>query len=128
MKIIGQGVDMIEVDRIRKVIERHGDRLLKRVFTDREVAYVKTHRNPYERYAGRFVAKEAVLKAFGIGWRGQIAWTDMDIQNDVLGQPHVTLTGATAEHADRLGVTRILLSISHTADHAVATALAVAEE
>jgi len=77
--------------------------------------------------AGRFAAKEAILKMLGTGWRGQIAWTDMEISNDAAGQPHVTLSGHTAEVARRLGVVRILLSITHTEKNAAASAIGLSE-
>jgi len=127
MKVIAQGIDLIECRRIADIWHRHGERFLQRLLTEAEIAYVHRYKDPVPSMAGRFAAKEAILKVLGTGWRGQIAWRDMEITNDAHGQPSVTLTGESRRVADRLGITRILISISHTNNYAVASALGVAE-
>lgn len=127
MRIIGQGIDLIECARIRDVWQRHGDHLTERLLTEQELAYVRRHRDPVPRLAGRFAAKEAILKVLGTGWRGRIAWRDMEILNDPAGKPSVRLAGASAEIADKLGITEILISITHTENYAAATAIGVGE-
>ena len=125
MKIIAQGIDLIECQRIREVHERHDDRMFDRLLTAAEQAYVESHRDMIPRLAGRFAAKEAILKVLGTGWRGKIAWRDMEILNNEMGQPHVTLTGECERIADQLGITEILISITHTENYAAATAIGI---
>ena len=127
MRIVSTGIDLIECQRIREVLDRHGDRLLDRLLTPAELSYVQRHRDLIPRLAGRFAAKEAILKVLGTGWRGGIAWRDMEILNDRAGSPHVTLTDECARIAEQLGITRILISITHTENYAAATATGVAE-
>jgi holo-[acyl-carrier protein] synthase len=126
MDIIAHGIDLVDFPRIERMIEEHGDRFLNRVFTAGEQDYARKHRRPVERYAGRFAAKEAVLKLVGTGWRGQIAWTDVEVRNDVLGRPEVFLSGQVKQIAESMGIERISISISHTADFAMASAIALA--
>ncbi len=123
MPIIAHGIDLVRCDRIAQVWQAHGDRFLERVFTPAERDYCLNYRRPAERLAGRFAAKEAVLKVFGTGWRGEIRWKDVETLPDPLGKPHVTLHAAAAERAHTLGIDRILISISHTAEHACASAI-----
>jgi holo-[acyl-carrier protein] synthase len=128
MDIIGLGTDLIECARIRDVWSRHGDRFAERVLTPAERAYVQTYASDIvPRVAGRFAAKEAILKVLGTGWRGQIAWCDMEILNDSAGRPSVTLTGECRRVADQLGITCILISITHTENYASATAIGISE-
>jgi holo-[acyl-carrier protein] synthase len=127
MRIIATGIDLIECKRIRDVWQRHGDRLTERLLTDAELAYVRQHRDPVPRLAGRFAAKEAILKTLGTGWRGQISWRDMEILNDDAGRPHLTLADECKRIAERLGITEIQISITHTENYAAATAVAVGE-
>ena len=127
MLILGHGVDLVGCARIAQVMQRHGSRFLDRVFTPTEQDYCQRRRNRAESLAGRFAAKEAILKALGTGWRAGIAWTDMEVVNDPAGRPHVHLHAGTARCADRLGVSRVLLSISHSDGYAVASAIAVSE-
>ncbi|HSW46972.1 MAG TPA: holo-ACP synthase [Phycisphaerae bacterium] len=127
MKIIAQGIDLIECERIRDIWKRHGDRFLQRLLTDAEIAHTHRYKDPVPSIAGRFAAKEAVLKVLGTGWRGQIAWRDMEIANDAHGQPSITLIGECRRVAGRLGITRILVSITHTANYAAATAIGLNE-
>jgi holo-[acyl-carrier protein] synthase len=113
--IIGTGVDLAEVDRIRASIERFGSRFVNRVFTPLEIAYVERKANRFERYAARFAAKEAGMKAIGTGWRHGITWHDFEVANEPSGRPTLRLTGRAAEYAQKLGVRRISLSLTHTA-------------
>ena len=126
MEIIAHGIDLVDFPRIEQMIERHGDRFIHRVFTAAEQAYAKANRNTVEKYAGRFAAKEAVLKLVGTGWRGKIAWTDIEVVNNPAGQPQVTLSGEVKEIADRLKIKQISLSITHAANFAIASAVALA--
>jgi holo-[acyl-carrier protein] synthase len=118
--IVGSGVDLCEVPRIRQAIERHGDRFKQRVFTPREIAYAERKANPFERYAARFAAKEAGMKALGTGWRGGIAWRDFEVTNLPSGRPTLAFHGKAAEIATKLAVRNIALSLTHTKDQALA--------
>ncbi len=123
MSIRGHGIDLVECARISKVWERHGDRFLERVLTKAERARCAQFKHQLQFVAGRWAAKEAILKMIGTGWRGQIAWGDMEILPDELGKPQVTLRGETKRVADRLGITVVLISITHTENYASASAI-----
>jgi len=123
MSIRGHGIDLVECQRVAAVYQRHGERFLERVLTPAEREQVKRFRNPVQFIAGRWAAKEAILKMIGTGWRGQILWTDMEILPDDLGKPTVTLSGETARRAAALGIAHIHLSITHTKEHASASAI-----
>jgi holo-[acyl-carrier protein] synthase len=128
MSVTSIGIDLIECSRIRDVLERHGDRFLERLLTPAEIEYIRRYdKQIVPRLAGRFAAKEAILKVLGTGWRGQIAWRDMEILNDRSGQPHVTLTGECARVAEKLGITRVLISITHTENYGAANAVGLRE-
>ncbi len=127
MEIVAHGIDLVDCPRIEQMIERHGERFIKRVFTDTEQAYAEKNKNEVEKLAGRFAAKEAVLKLVGTGWRGRIAWTDIEIINNASGQPEVTLGGEVKTIADKLGIKHISVSITHTANFAIASAVALAQ-
>lgn len=118
--IVGTGVDLAEVDRIRVAVERYGSRFVERVFTPGEIAYVESKANRYERYAARFAAKEAGMKAIGTGWRRGVRWQDFEVKNLRSGRPTLLLHGKAAEHAAALGVTNVNLSLTHTAVTALA--------
>ncbi len=118
--IVGIGTDLAEVDRIRAAIERHGRRFIERVYTPGEIAYVERKANRYERYAARFAAKEAGMKAIGTGWRRGVRWQDFEVANLPSGKPTLTFHGVAAEFAKHLNVTNISLSITHTAIQAMA--------
>jgi holo-[acyl-carrier protein] synthase len=128
MSVISHGIDIVRCDRVERVWKQHGDYFLQRIFTEAERAYCLDCRVPAERLSGRFAAKEAVLKALGTGWRGGIRWTDIEVLPDAFGRPDVTLTGRSAELAARLGIGRILISISHTRENAIASAIALPSE
>jgi holo-[acyl-carrier protein] synthase len=120
MKIVGSGVDLADVPRIRRAIERHGERFLDRLFTPGERAYVERKRNRFERYAARFAAKEAAMKAIGTGWNRGVRWRDFEVVNLPSGKPTIRFSGKAAEYAEQLGVKSIALSISHTENLAIA--------
>jgi len=122
--IIGQGIDAIDVDRIARLLERHGERFLERCFTPGERAYADSSRRRVEHYAARFAAKEAILKAIGTGWSRGVDWKDAEVTREPSGRPGVRLHGVAARIATELGVTRWSLSLSHTATHAFASAIA----
>jgi holo-[acyl-carrier protein] synthase len=113
--IVGIGIDVAEVDRVRAAIERHGRRFLERVYCASEIAYVEKKANRYERYAARFAAKEAGMKAIGTGWRRGVRWRDFEVANLPSGKPTLTFHGVAAAVATGLGVRNIALSITHTA-------------
>ncbi len=125
MEIIAHGIDLVDFKRIEQMLERHEDRFLDRVFTSAEQAYANSNRNSTQTLAGRFAAKEAVLKLIGTGWRGKIAWTDIEVLNNPSGQPQVTVRGEVEKIAGRLGVKQISVSITHTANFAIASAVAL---
>jgi holo-[acyl-carrier protein] synthase len=114
--ILGTGVDLAEVARIREAIGRHGARFIQRIFTDLEVAYVERKANRFERYAGRFAAKEAGMKAIGTGWKRGVRWQDFEVANLPSGRPTLRLHGEAARIAEQMGVKNISLSITHTAE------------
>ena len=127
MKIIAHGIDLVDFPRIEGLMARHDERFLERVFTEREQSDAAAVRNQVEKLAGRFAAKEAVLKLIGTGWRGKIAWTDIEVVNNALGQPIVEITGEVKRIADEAGIEQITLSITHTANFAIASVVALRE-
>ena len=118
--IIGMGVDLAEVGRIQRAIERHGEPFLRRVYTAGEREYCERFKNKYERYAGRFAAKEAAMKALGTGWKRGVRWVDFEVVRELGGRPTIRLDGEAKEIAEKLGVKRIALSITHTEAKALA--------
>ena len=114
--IVGTGVDLAEVARIRASVERFGARFIERIYTPAEIAYVERKANRYERYAARFAAKEAGMKAIGTGWRGGVRWQDFEVANQLSGKPTLRFHGVAAEVAARLGVRNISLSLTHTSE------------
>jgi holo-[acyl-carrier protein] synthase len=129
MPIVGHGIDIVETDRIRKLHAEHGQRFLDRCFTPSEQAYCA--RNPkryFEHLSGRFAAKEAILKVLGTGWRGGIAWTDMEILPEPSGQPRLVLSGECLRIAKNQGIARWHISISHIETHATASAIGLRGE
>ena len=126
MKIIAHGIDLVDFPRIEAMLERHGERFLDRVFTEREQSDADSTKNRIERLAGRFAAKEAILKLLGTGWRGKIAWTDIEITNSPTGQPVVEFSGEVKRLARECQIEQVSLSITHTANFAIASAVALA--
>lgn len=125
--VIGVGIDMVEVERIRKALEdpQIGKRFRERVFTAKEIEYCeKRGRGGYESYAGRFAAKEAVMKALGRGWGAKVRWLDIEVARARSGKPEIVLHDKTAELARRLGIHSWSLSISHTSQHGLAYVVA----
>jgi holo-[acyl-carrier protein] synthase len=114
--ILGTGVDLAEVRRIREAFERYGERFLHRIYTPGEIAYVERKANKFERYAGRFAAKEAGMKAIGTGWKRGVKWQDFEVANLPSGRPTLRLHGEAGRIAAAMGVTAISLSITHTAE------------
>jgi holo-[acyl-carrier protein] synthase len=129
MPIVGHGIDIVETARIRRSVEEHAERFLDRVFTPAEQKYCSQNRKRYfEHLAGRFAAKEAVLKVLGTGWRGGIAWTDIEILPEPSGQPKITLTGECLRIATEQGIAHWHVSISHIETHATASAIGLRGE
>ena len=128
MEIVAHGIDLVDCPRIEEMVKRHGKRFVNRVFTAAEQAYAQANKNKIEKLAGRFAAKEAVLKLMGTGWRGKIAWTDVEVINSPSGQPEITLSGQIKKLAAESGIKHISVSITHTANFAIASAVALAEK
>jgi holo-[acyl-carrier protein] synthase len=118
--IVGLGLDIAEIDRMEAAITRHGAAIIERLFTPREAAYCESHRDRFERYAGRFAAKEAAMKALGTGWRTGVRWRDIEVIREPSGKPTLELQGAARELADKMGVKNILLTITHSGNLALA--------
>ncbi len=118
--IVGLGIDIAEVDRIERAIGRYGQRFLQRVFTPAEIDYCQSKANVFERFAGRFAAKEAAMKAIGTGWKRGVRWRDFEVVREPSGRPVIRISGVAAGFAERLGMKRALVSITHTAAQAIA--------
>jgi holo-[acyl-carrier protein] synthase len=123
--VIGIGTDITECLRIARMIERHGELFINRVYTDEEIRYCRHRKQATQHYTGRWAAKEAIMKALGTGWRKGIAWRDIEIRNEPGGKPVVAVRGGVRDVVERLGVTEIHVTISHCRSHATATAVAV---
>jgi len=124
--VVGVGIDLVEVARIRRALEdpKTGRRLRARVYTAGEVRYCERRRNQYESYAGRFAAKEAVMKALGVGWGARATWLEIEVVRLPGGRPEIRLSEKTSTFARKLGVRRLSLSITHTQHYAIAYAVA----
>jgi holo-[acyl-carrier protein] synthase len=118
--IVGTGIDIAEVPRIRAAIDRFGDRFLQRVFTEGEIRYCQSKANRVERYAARFAAKEASMKALGTGWNHGVRWRDIEVARKPGSRPTIVFHGRAAEFAAKLGASNVALSLSHTAEQAIA--------
>lgn len=121
--IVGLGTDIIEVERIAKMIQEHGDHFLKRVFTAGEITHCCDRKHSAPHYAGRWAAKEAVMKVLGTGFTKEVGWTDIEVVTQPDGKPTIVLHGSTHDAANRLGIVNVLVSISHTQNYATATAI-----
>ncbi len=128
MRKLFHGIDLVDFGRVEEMINRHGNHCLDRIWTQTEQQQANEMKNRIERLAGRFAAKEAVLKLLGTGWRGKIAWTDIEIVNNHLGQPQVKLSGEVKRIALQKGADDISISITHTANFVIASAVAIADE
>jgi holo-[acyl-carrier protein] synthase len=118
--IVGTGIDIAEVPRVRLSIERFGDRFLRRIYTSGEIRYCDSKANRVERYAARFAAKEAAMKALGTGWNHGVRWRDCEVVRQPGGRPTLQFHGKAGEFAAKLGVKNIALSLTHTAEQAMA--------
>ena len=118
--IVGTGVDLAEVPRIKASIERYGAKFIDRIYTPHEIAYVERKANRFERYAARFAAKEAGMKALGTGWRRGVRWQDFEVVNLPSGRPTLQLHGAAQTIAAAIGVTAVSLSLTHTSETGMA--------
>jgi holo-[acyl-carrier protein] synthase len=118
--IVGTGIDIAEVPRIAASIARFGERFLHRIFTEGEIRYCDAKANRVERYAARFAAKEAAMKAIGTGWNHGVTWRDVEVSRLPGGRPTITFHGKAAEFAAKLGAKHVALSLTHTAEHAIA--------
>lgn len=125
MVIIGLGTDIVEIVRIGEMIERHGELFLQRVYTEREIEYCQLRRQALQHYAGRWAAKEAVMKTLGTGWSQGVTWTEIEVMSTTAGKPIVRLHGETHAHSRRLGIDEVAITISHCRAYATATALAL---
>src|SRR6266705_4221559 len=121
--IVGTGIDIAEVPRIAESIQRFGDRFLRRVFTESEIRYCASKANRVERYAARFAAKEAAMKALGTGWSRGVRWRDIEVVRQPGGRPTIKFHGKAADFADRLSAKNIALSLSHTPEQAIASVI-----
>src|SRR6516164_2586627 len=128
MNIVGIGTDIVECHRIGRMIEQHGELFLQRVYTPREIRYCQARKRSTEHFAGRWAAKEAVLKSLGTGMTHGLCWNEIEVRNDPNGQPQIELCGATRDLAEKLHITEILISISHCRSYATAYATALSED
>jgi len=128
MQIIGIGTDIIECDRIGQMLARHGERFTNHVYTEEEFRYCSGKKIADQHFAGRWAAKEAVLKALGTGWTAGILWTDAEVVVQTGGKPTIRLHRGAAQKATDLGITEVLISISHCKAYATATAIAVGKD
>jgi holo-[acyl-carrier protein] synthase len=118
--IVGSGIDIAEVPRIRNSIDRFGERFLERIYTRGEIRYCQSKANSVERYAARFAAKEAAMKALGTGWSRGVRWRDIEVSREPGGRPTLVFHGKAAEFAGKMGALHVALSLSHTAEQAIA--------
>lgn len=123
--VYGSGVDIIEVERVRRAVKKWGDTFLKKIFTDNEIDYSQKRRFAYQHLAARFATKEAVLKAFGGGWSRSLPWKDVEIINDKNGKPNIKLHGEAKRIYDKKSIEKVVVSMSHTKNYAIASAILV---
>ena len=126
--ILGIGTDITECLRIARMIERHGELFISRVYTSEEIRYCQSRRQATQHFTGRWAGKEAILKALGTGWRRGISWLNVEIRNEPGGKPVVALRGGVRDLVQQLGVVELLVSISHCRSHAVAYAIALGKD
>lgn len=123
--VIGLGTDIVEIARIGQMIERHAESFLNRIYTDDEISYCQKRKHCYEAFAGRWAAKEAIMKVLGTGFVRGIGWKDIEVLNERSGKPVVHIRGGAGEHASKLGIDEILITISHCKAYATATAIGI---
>jgi holo-[acyl-carrier protein] synthase len=121
--ILGIGVDIVEIERIRKAIERSGPRFVERVFTRAEETFCRAHRDPAPHYAARFAAKEALLKALGTGWAEGVKWQEVEVERASSGAPHLVLRGEVERRCREIGATAAHCSLTHSELSAVAVVI-----
>lgn len=124
--IIGLGTDIIEITRIAEMIERHGELFLTRIYTGEEIRHCQQRKHSTQHFAGRWAAKEAVMKVLGTGFVKGISWKDIEVQNKQSGRPFMVLSGGARRRADKMGIGDVLITISHCRAYATATAVGVA--
>lgn len=125
MTVRGIGVDLVKISRMRDVIARWEDRFLHRVFTEREIVYCRSRRDPVPHFAARFAAKEAGLKALGTGLRLGVTWRELEVWRERGGAPSLVLSGRSKEIGLARGGSRMLLALTHEGDYALAQAMLV---
>jgi holo-[acyl-carrier protein] synthase len=123
--IVGLGTDIVEIARIGQMIERHGELFLQRVYTEEEIRYCQQRKESMQHYAGRWAAKEAVMKTLGTGFTRGVGWQDIEVASRRSGQPIIVLRGGARDFAAQIGVDEILITISHCRTFATATAVAL---
>lgn len=128
MSIVALGIDLVEVPRIRTLLEKHGNRFKERTFTAREIAYCDACADPAIHYAARFAAKEAVAKALGTGFSDGVSWLDIEVLRDARGCPSVELHAGAVRVAELAGIGKVLLSLTHTKEAAAASVVACAAD
>lgn len=125
--IIGLGTDIVEIVRIGQMVERHGEHFINRVFTDDEIAYCQRRKHSYQHFAGRWAAKEAVMKALGTGFVKGIHWRDIEVVPNKAGKPSIELRGGARDLAEQMGITEMMITISHCRAYATATVIGVGQ-
>src|SRR4051812_48570667 len=120
MSVLGIGVDLVENARIQHSLERFGERFLKRVFTEGEISYSQSMKFPARHLGARFAAKEALSKAFGTGIGKAMGWKDIDVRRKESGEPYIVLEGGAKKLAEERNVSQVLVTLSHTENHAMA--------
>ncbi len=126
--LIGIGTDITECLRIARMIERHGELFISRVYTPEEIKYCQSRKQATQHFTGRWAAKEAILKALGTGWRRGISWRDVEVRNELGGKPVVAVRGGVKDVVEQLGIREIQVSISHCRSHATAFAIAIGKK
>ena len=126
MNIVGLGTDIVEIVRIGEMIDRHGESFLNRIYTADEIRYCQKRKHCNEAFAGRWAAKEAIMKVLGTGFVRGIGWQDIEVLAEKTGKPYVQMKGGAGEHAKRIGIDEVLITISHCRTYATATAIGVA--
>jgi len=126
--VIGLGTDIVEIARIAKMIERHADSFINRIYTTDEIRYCQKRKHCNEAFAGRWAAKEAIMKVLGTGFVKGIGWLDIEILNEKSGQPFVNIRGGAGEYAEKIGIDEFLITISHCKAYATATAIGIRNE
>ena len=127
MNVFGIGTDIVECDRIATMIDKHDKLFIDRVYTPTEIEYCSGRKSSVQHFAGRWAAKEAILKSLGTGWAKGISWTDIEVVNEMGGRPKVRIGGGAREICEQKGITDVLISVSHTESYATAYATALTE-